>query len=39
MNPCSGTIKADSIGKLILEKDMVDTTLTKIYVREGEIDG
>lgn len=30
LNPTSGTIQADYIGELIIEKDMVDATLTKI---------
>ena len=35
INPGSGTIKADSIGELILEKDKVDTSRTKIIVTES----
>lgn len=35
MNPSGGRIKADSIGELILQKDRVDTTLTKIICRDG----
>lgn len=34
MNPKSGTIKADSIGTLILQKDMVDLSKTKIICNE-----
>lgn len=34
INPGSGIIKADSIGELILEKDKVDTSRTKIIVTE-----
>ncbi len=34
INPTSGTIKADSIGELILEKDKIDPSKTKIIVRE-----
>ena len=33
-NPSSGTIKAGSIGELIMEDNMVDTTATKI-ITEG----
>ena len=32
INPSSGTIKADSIGELILEKDKIDPSKTKIIV-------
>ena len=34
LNPESGRITADSIGKLILEKDKVDTSKTRIIIRE-----
>ncbi len=34
MNPKSGTIKANSIGELILEKDKVNITKTKIICKE-----
>ena len=33
LNPTSGTITADSIDKLIIEKDKVDPSLTKIVCR------
>lgn len=33
MNPSSGTIKADSIGELIMQKDKVDTTKTVIVCK------
>ena len=33
INPTSGTITADSIGELIMEKDKVDVTKTKIICR------
>ena len=36
INPSSGTIKADSIGELILEKDKVDITKTRIIVDNCE---
>ncbi len=35
MNPTSGTITADSIGELILEKDYVDPTKTVIICKDG----
>ena len=35
MNPTSGTIKAQHIDKLIIEKDKVDPSKTKIIVQEG----
>lgn len=35
-NPASGTITADRIGELILEKDKVDVTKTKIVIRDAE---
>lgn len=34
LNPISGTIKAESIGELILEKDKVDPGKTRIIVKE-----
>ena len=34
LNPTSGTIRADRIVELILEKDKVDVTKTKIVCRE-----
>ena len=34
LNPSGGTIKADSIGELILEKDKVDITKTKIICKQ-----
>ena len=34
LNPSSGTIRADHIGELILEKDKVDATKTTIIYRE-----
>ena len=34
LNPSGGTIKAESIGELILEKDKVDVTKTKIICKE-----
>lgn len=34
LNPSSGTITAESIGELILEKDKVDVTKTKIVCKE-----
>ena len=33
LNPTSGSIRAESIGELILEKDKIDPSLTKITVR------
>ncbi len=36
MNPTSGTIKAEKIGTLIMEKDKVDPTKTKIFLSSGE---
>ena len=33
INPTAGTIRAESIGELILEKDRIDPEKTKIYVR------
>ncbi len=35
LNPSGGTITADSIGELILEKDKVDPEKTRIICREG----
>lgn len=35
INPKSGRIKAESIGTLILEKDRIDPTKTKIIVKSG----
>lgn len=35
-NPTSGTITADEIGELILEKDKVDTTKTEIVIRNAK---
>lgn len=35
MNPTSGVICADSIGELILEKDKVDPTQTRIICKKG----
>ena len=37
INPTSGTIRADSIGELIIEKDKVDPAKTKIIVRGAEV--
>lgn len=37
-NPSSGTIRADSIGELILEKDLIDTTKTKILCSTVDAD-
>lgn len=37
INPTSGTIKADEIGELILEKDRIDPSKTKIIVKGTEI--
>lgn len=34
LNPTAGTIKAESIGELIIEKDKVDPTKTRIIVKE-----
>ena len=34
MNPTSGTIRAQSIGHLILEKDKIDPDKTRIICRE-----
>ena len=34
INPTSGSITADEIGELILEKDRIDPSLTKITVRD-----
>ncbi|MDO5295784.1 MAG: DUF3737 family protein [bacterium] len=36
LNPSSGTIKAESIGELILEKDRIDPSKTKIICRDAE---
>ena len=36
LNPSSGTIKADSIGELILEKDRVDVSKTNIICRAAD---
>ncbi len=36
LNPTSGTITADSIGELIIEKDKIDPDKTKITCTEGE---
>jgi hypothetical protein len=36
MNPTSGTIKAEKIGTLIMEKDKVDPAKTKIFLSSGE---
>ena len=36
LNPTSGTIRADSIGTLILQKDKIDPNKTKIVCRQGE---
>ncbi len=33
LNPCGGIIRAESIGELIIEKDKVDPSATKIIVR------
>ena len=35
MNPSGGTIRADSIGELILERDRVDPSKTKIFCRDA----
>ena len=37
LNPSGGVIQADSIAKLILEKDKVDPGKTKIICRDGAI--
>lgn len=37
INPTAGTITCDTIGELILEKDKVDTSKTKIVCRRGRI--
>ena len=34
LNPSGGTIKAESIGELIIEKDKVDPEKTRIIVKE-----
>ena len=36
MNPKGGTIAADSIGELIMEKDKINPDLTKIIVRDAK---
>ena len=36
INPTSGTIRAESIGELILEKDRIDPSKTKIICRDAE---
>ena len=36
LNPTSGTITADAIGELILEKDKIDPSKTKITCREAQ---
>lgn len=36
LNPSGGTIKAESIGELILEKDRIDPSKTKIICRDAE---
>ena len=36
LNPSSGTIRAESIGELILEKDRIDPSKTKIICRDAE---
>lgn len=38
LNPSGGTIRADHIGELIIEKDKVDEEKTRIIVRQGEGD-
>ena len=35
LNPSCGTIRADNIGELILEKDKIDPSRTKIICKEG----
>ncbi len=37
LNPAGGTIRADSIRELILEKDKIDVTKTKIVCRNGAL--
>lgn len=37
LNPTSGTIRADSVRELILEKDKIDVTKTKIICRDGAV--
>ena len=37
LNPAGGTIRADSIRELILEKDKIDVTKTKIVCRDGAL--
>ncbi|MCR5500664.1 MAG: DUF3737 family protein [Acetatifactor sp.] len=37
LNPTSGTITAEAIGELILEKDKIDPTKTKITCREAQV--
>lgn len=37
LNPTSGTITADAIGELILEKDKIDPSKTKITCREAQV--
>lgn len=36
LNPAGGTIRADSIGELILERDKIDVTKTKIICRDSK---
>lgn len=38
LNPSGGTIRADHIGELIIEKDKVDEEKTRIIVRQGDGD-
>ena len=37
INPTSGTIRADSIGELIIERDKVDPGKTRILLRDGKV--
>ncbi len=37
INPTSGTIRADAIGELIIEKDKVDPGKTRILLRDGKV--
>lgn len=36
LNPAGGTIRADSIGELILQRDKIDPEKTRIIVRQGD---
>ena len=36
LNPTSGAIRADSIGTLILQKDKIDPSKTRIVCRQEE---